>query len=651
MTFSKPHKQIFYATLIVLFAACTNAHIKKGDRYVENLSYANAVASYEKVLNKQPDNNDVKLKLADAYRNMNDSKQAERYYYEVDTAGILKGEAQLHYAQMLMKNNKYEEARKYLEVYLAANPEDKLAQALLESTTSTATLKEDTAGYILDPLPLDFTVSMFGASHYQNGIVVAAETEITSAATTNPWTGYSFLDMFFLQKNSSGAWESPVSFGETLNGKYHDGPVTFNEAQDMLIYTRSAMKNEKKQLVNEKRENQFYLYQSNKVDNKWSEPVALPFNNERYSVGHPSLSQDSKTLYFSSDMPGGYGGSDIYKSTYDGTSWSQPINLGSMVNTAGNEVFPYIAKNGNLYFSSEGHQTLGGLDVFTCQNIGGSWGAPVNLAYPLNSSQDDFALVLNENDSTGYVSSDRSGGDMVYAFTRVPPQYILDGIAMLKATQLPIEGVTITLINTTDGDTARIKTDTDGKFKFNLLAEKNYKVLGQKEGYFNVSEEFRTNKSDLNRTITLSFEIEEIVASDSGTGSGNSGDGSGTAPKTYNIGEVFYDYNEAGIRDDAKSVLDKLVTLLLDNPKLSIEIHSHCDSRGGAAYNLNLSQRRAESVVDYLVANGIAKPRLRSKGFGSSRPVNKCREGVQCTEEEHQLNRRTEFIVLASKDL
>lgn len=651
MSSSLTPKMFLYVTLVAALAACTNARIKSGDKYYDNLSYSKAISSYQKALNSQPDNNEVKLKLASSLRNLNNSADAEIYYREVAEAGALQGEDRLHYAQVLMKNNKYNEAKTSLEAYIADNPDDKLAQGLLISTKSTATLKEDTSAYILTALPLDFTVSMFGPAHYGKGIALAAETEITSAANTNPWTGYAFLDMYYMEKTGDGSWTTPKIFSDELNGRYHDGPATFNAAQDMIIYTRSAMRNQKKQLVNEKRENQFYLYQSKKVDGKWAESEEMPFNNQRYSVGHPSLSPDGKTLYFSSDMLGGYGGSDIYKSTFDGTSWSQPINLGSNINTAGNEVFPYISKTEKLYFSSEGHQTLGGLDVFLSENVAGSWAKPVNLAYPLNSSRDDFAIIFNDNDSTGYVSSDRSGGDMIYEFQKVAPKVILDGIAVLKTTDTPVEGVLITLINLTDGDTARISTGTDGKFKFNLLTGKSYKVKGEKEGFFNVSEEFKTSKKDISKKLSLSLVIEEIISADSGTGSGVADDGSSAAPKTYNIGEVFYDYNEASIRTDAKSTLDKLVTLLLDNPKLSIEIHSHCDSRGGAAYNLALSKRRAESVVQYLGENGISDTRLRSKGFGSSQPVNRCRTGVQCSEEEHQANRRTEFIVLPTKNL
>jgi outer membrane protein OmpA-like peptidoglycan-associated protein len=221
-------------------------------------------------------------------------------------------------------------------------------------------------------------------------------------------------------------------------------------------------------------------------------------------------------------------------------------------------------------------------------------------------------------------------------------------MASLKSANAPIEGVLITLINETDGDTARITTQENGKFKFNLLPEKKYKVIGEKPGYFNLSESFETGKKSLEKQILFGFEIDEIVESESGTGSGDPKDGSDTAAKVYEIGEVFYDYDKSAIRPDAEPRLNKLATLLKDNPTISIEIQSHSDSRGGDAYNQALSNRRAQSVVNYLVAKGIPKSRLKSKGFGESQPVNKCVDGVECSEAEHQQNRRTEFIVLKS---
>jgi outer membrane protein OmpA-like peptidoglycan-associated protein/tetratricopeptide (TPR) repeat protein len=643
---------IILITFVAFLASCSNGYIKSGDKDFENFSYAKAITKYEKALKGQPDNLDVKLKLADSHRKLNQSEEAEVLYSQVADSIPLPTDEQLNYAEVLMKNNKYDNAKVVLQSYLKERPNDQLAKDLLASTENVNELKEDTSAYVLTALPLDFTVSMFGPSHYKDGIIFAGETEIVSAATTNPWTGYSFLDMFYIQKDNGGNWDIAESFSPILNGRFHDGPASFNGKEDFVVYTRSAMKNEKKQLVNENNENQFYLYSSNLVDGEWEEPKQLSFNSMAYSVGHPSLTEDGKTLYFSSDMPGGYGGSDIYKSSFDGNEWTTPINLGSTINTSGNEVFPYIAKNGDLYFSSQGHQTLGGLDVFVSQKRSGVWTKPVNLAYPLNSSQDDFALILDEGDTTGYVSSNRSGIDMIYAYAKVPPVFTLDGTATLKSTGNPIEGVIITLINETDADSARITTSQNGKFHFNLLPSKKYTVKGEKPTYFTVSQTFETRKNSTEENINLVFDLDEIVTSDPGTGSGGgsgtgAGAGTGTgANKTYDIGDIFYDYNKSEIRPDAKPTLNKLVTMLKDNPSIKIEIQSHSDCRGTAEYNLKLSDRRAAAVVNYLVKNGISKSRLTSKGFGEANPINGCTDGVKCTDAEYQENRRTEFIVL-----
>lgn len=633
-----------------MLSSCSNALIKSGDKAFDNLSYSTAISKYEKAIKGQPENLDLKLKLANANRLQNNSTVAEKYYQDVADSVGLPVEEHLHFAQVLMKNNNYGEAKGYLESYLKANPTDVLASDLLASINNINQLKEDTSGYILTELPLDFLVSMYGAEKYANGIIVSGETEIVSAKSANPWTGYSFLDLFYVEKDQEGNWEIPEKFGDNLNGPFHDGSPVFNEDKSMVIYTRSAMKNEKKRLLNEDNENQFFLYSSKKEGETWGDPVKLPFNSMDFSTGHPALSKDGKTLYFSSDMPGGYGGSDLYKSTYDGTNWSQPVNLGSAINTPGNEVFPNINDEGKLYFSSEGHRTLGGLDVFVSEQVAGVWSSPINLAYPLNSSRDDFAISVDEGDTTGYVSSNRSGVDLVYEYQKVPAIFVLKGIAKKKADNLPIEDVVITLINLTDGDTAIYTTDKDGRFRYSLLPEKKYRVVGEKDGFFTLSEEFETDRTRLDKEITLSFDIDEIVASKEGTGSGNPKDGSETAAKVYEIGLVYYEYNKSDIRPNDQPALDNLAILLKDNPDIQIEIQSHADSRGSDDFNLKLSNQRAQSVVRYLIGKGVDKNNLTSKGFGEKQPVNGCIDGVECSEKKHSENRRSEFIVLEKKD-
>lgn len=649
MRHRNPLLSVAFILLLIVTTGCSNALIKSGDREMENLSYSKAIRKYEKALRGQPDNPELKLKLANAHRILNDAPAAEKYYTEVADTIELPMQEKLHYAQVLMKNDKYDLAIPYLEEYLNAHPDDELAKDLLLSTRRAPEMKEDTMAYELKPLPLDFLVSMFSPVAYGNGFVFPAETEIVRAASTNPWTGYSFLDLYYIDRDNQGHWNIPRDFSTVLNGPFHDGPATFNSDQTEIIYTRSTMRTEKKRLVNEENENQFSLYRSVKVDGEWQEPTQLPFNSIHYSVGHPALSPDDQVLYFSSDMPGGFGGSDLYKSVRQGDGWSAPINLGSTINTPGNEVFPYVSPSGKLYFSSEGHITFGGLDVFVSELQGDLWTTPKNLAYPLNSSRDDFGIWIDKGDTTGLVSSDRSGVDMIYTFAKINPIFVLHGMAKLKASQLPIEDVHITLINFTDGDTAYVRTGEDGKFTFHLLPNKKYKVIGEKEGYFTLSEEFATGQAGLEKDIDFSFEIDEIVESESGTGSGKSGDGTGIAAKVYDIGEIFYDFAKADIRMSEQPALDKLARLLKDNPGVTIEVQAHCDSRGTHAFNQGLSERRAASAVEYLVGQGVERARLKAKGFGETRPVNECVDGVECSPEQHQQNRRAEFIVLSGK--
>ena len=252
----------------VLFSACSNALIKSGDKAVENLNYTQAIQKYGKALNGQPENSELKAKLANAHRLQKNPVAAEQLFQELADSSALPVSEHRHFAQVLIENNKYDEAQGYLTSYLEENPNDELAQDLLSSIANIGELKEDTAGYILEELPLDFLVSMYGGERYKNGIIVSGETEIVSAKSANPWTGYSFLDMFYIEKSQEGNWEIPEIFGENLNGPFHDGSPSFNKEQDMVIYTRSAMKNEKKRLLNEENENQFFLYSSKKTDER-----------------------------------------------------------------------------------------------------------------------------------------------------------------------------------------------------------------------------------------------------------------------------------------------------------------------------------------------------------------------------------------------
>ncbi|MFM1931912.1 MAG: hypothetical protein RL226_1215, partial [Bacteroidota bacterium] len=400
----------------------------------------------------------------------------------------------------------------------------------------------------------------------------------------------------------------------------------------------------------------------------------------------PQFSVDGKTLYFSSDMQGGYGGMDLYKASFDGTTWGKPENLGAGVNSPANELFPAVRGADTLYYSSNGQQTLGGLDVLYSLNRNGAWSEPYHLPYPINTAADDFGVAFNQGTATGYFSSNRAGNDQIYSFVENEMSFVLKGLVTQEIGGDPIENATIIVTNLTDGTEERLTSDEVGMYEMNLLPGKEYQVRVEKDGYFASNETVSTkNKStgeELNLNVgLLPLSNPEDTANNGGgdnngtgnnkgdgtgktdgnstgggkTGSGdnNSGNGSGdglpsgvNSNNPYQIPNILWDYNKWDIRPDAIPYLNYVSKLLKDNPDLQVEISSHCYSRGSDFYNDELSSKRAQAVTQYLVTKGVRRAMLVSKGYGEKQLLNKCTDDVPCSEAEHQVNRRTEFKVL-----
>jgi outer membrane protein OmpA-like peptidoglycan-associated protein len=369
------------------------------------------------------------------------------------------------------------------------------------------------------------------------------------------------------------------------------------------------------------------------VDGKWKNVTEFPFNSDDYSVGHPSLSSDGKVMYFVSDMPGGYGGTDIYRTFLIDGKWSTPENLGEVINTPGNEMFPFIYEDGSLYFSSNAHNSMGGLDVFITYYTGSEWATPENLNYPINSPGDDFAFSINTKTAKGFVSSSRSGNDAIYKFKKNDPTFTLFGIAKKKDTEERVEGVTVQIINEETGTVIEEVSDAEGKFDLKLEMDADYLLICTKEGCFARTDKLSTKGLKFSEDFYADFLVEEIEIG-----------------KPIVLENIYYDFDKYVIREDAANELEKLVQLLKDNPTLEIELSSHTDVRGSERYNRILSDKRAKSAVDYLINRGIDKDRLTWKGYGKSRLINHCDGTVKCSDEEHQLNRRTEFTVLKVRE-
>jgi outer membrane protein OmpA-like peptidoglycan-associated protein len=427
--------------------------------------------------------------------------------------------------------------------------------------------------------------------------------------------------MYYAQGSIEKGFSSPIGLSGDVNGAYHDGPCTFTSKGDTIYFTRdNYLKKKVKESL--KDEVNLKICQAVKKDTTWKDIQDFPFNSNDFSTGHPTVSSDGNILYFVSDMPGGIGGTDIYMSKKTNGAWGIPVNLGTAINTPYNEMFPVLWKDSVLYFSSEGHYNFGGMDIFRSAKKGSAWSEGHNMGYPLNTSYDDFGIAMNDSGTAGLLSSNRNTQntmqDNIYSFIVNDIRFTLDGITVEKATQIPLEGVKIELMNKTTNKLDFAITDKEGKFSFKLEPKSDFSVVGSKDTYFTNTEYVSTvgKKQSESMYIKLKLELEKIIIN-----------------KPIVLENIYYDLDKFNIRPDAAIGLDKLITIMFENPSIKIELSSHTDSRADDHYNDVLSQKRAEAAVDYIVAHGVEPTRITAKGYGERELINKCSNGVECSED------------------
>jgi peptidoglycan-associated lipoprotein len=624
-------KKLLPLSLLILTSSCANYYFRKANKEFDNYQYSKAISDYKQVIDRSG-NHEALIKLAHSYRLVNDFDNAEKYYGQVVGFAESKPINMFYYASVLMSKNNCPEAKIWLIKYLKEVPSDVVAQMLLASCNSVSTFMRDTTLFTLQPMEIPEVDDAFGQVPYKDGIVFTGNKKVILNSKKEPWTEKSYYDLYFMEKDKEGKWLSPNLLKGEINGRYHEGPATFNKAGNIAYFTRSNYFKYKLK-SSSKNENNLKIFKAQLVGDKWENLEELPFNNDEYSVGHPCLADDERTLYFISDMPGGYGGTDIYKAIFNGTTWSVPENLGPEINTPGNEMFPFAAADGSFYFSSNAHNNMGGLDVFVTSfnEKTKKWLQVENLNYPLNSNKDDFAFVINPETKSGFVSSNRAEADNVFEFKKHDPTFWLSGKVTYKSSGLPFLGAKITLYNQSSKavDSMSVYTDKEGAYKVKLKPEADYVIFCSRENFFIRSEEVSTMGKKYSENFVVNFVLDQIVIE-----------------KPIVLENIYYDLDKWFIRPDAAAELDKLVKLLNDNPNINIEMGSHTDSRAGDNYNLILSNKRAQAAVEYLVFKGIDASRLTYKGYGETKLVNRCKNDVECSEEEHQQNRRTEFRVM-----
>ena len=601
-------------------------HIRKGDEHYDNLSFDKAITHYGKAL-KKVENVHAERRLARSYVYTNQIPKAhEAYNTFIDGEGAEPFDY-FNYGRVKMGMDEPQAAIPYFEKYLKEEPDDIVAQMLLASCKSINERFRDTTLYDLEPIITDGFENTFAIQKYKDGVVFNADKQARLNSKKSSWTGNSYLNLYYMEKDDEGNWLNPETLKGNINGPFHDGPATFSADGKTVYFTRSNYVGRRLK-SNDANESNLKIFKAELVEGKWKNVTPFPFNSDDYSVGHPTLSHDGETMYFVSDMPGGIGGTDIYRTSYKEGSWTKPENLGKEVNTPGNEMFPYIHEDGSLYFSSTAHNSMGGLDVFITYENEDKWAHPENLNYPVNSFADDFSFQLNDDGVTGFVSSSRADKDGIYQFNKNDPTFRLYGFAHVKGSDIPVENVTVEITDAETREVIEMKSDAEGKFMLKLKPGKEYLLLCTKEGCFTRTDNVITKGLKYSENFYADFLVEEIVID-----------------KPIVLKNIYYDFDKSYIRKDAVQELNQLAKLLKDNPNITIEMGSHTDSRGSEIYNQILSDKRAMATVEYLVSKGIDKTRLTWKGYSKTKLVNECKTGVKCSEEKHQENRRTEFKV------
>lgn len=613
----------------------------RADELYRRYEYANAAKAYVKLVDtRKPRLQDLQ-RLADSYRRMNDYESAENWYARVVGHDDHTPDDLLCYAEVLKAGGKYAEAKSQLLAYGSRTGESAAVAVQLAGCDSALVwLANPTAHRLFNEADVNTPLSEFSATPVGDRVYYAGEPQV--GRSVHGWTGNAFLNVF-TATSAGGMLSEPSPLAGPVNeSPYHVGPVAVSTDGRTLFVTRTHVGREgqvSREIGKKYRTNNLELFIHTVENGEW-QVTPFAYNDVmHYSVGHASLSPDGNTLYFASDMPGGRGGTDIWYSERqaDG-SWGQPVNAGSSINSAGDELFPAVSPDGTLYFSSDGFAGMGGLDIFRSSGSKDSWTQPANLRYPVNGAGDDFAYVATEETESahrGYLSSNRKGGkggDDIYSFTLEKPRIVivLRGTTADKSTGERLSGASVTLFDGERTIMAKQSSTAAGTFEFVLDREKDYTVLGQKEKYHADSVRLTTRGITRSDTLEVALLLEPVFR----------------VGQTFELENIYYDFDKHNIRPDAAVILDELVRTMRDNPTLKIELSSHTDSRGTHAYNEALSQRRAQSAVDYLVSRGIARDRMVAKGYGETRLVNRCSDGVPCSKAEHQANRRTEVTVL-----
>ena len=643
------NKAIIYITFLSVLAFNSYGQStgeKKGDKQYAKYAYIDATKTYERIAGKGYKSADMFLKLGNAYYFNAELTKAAKWYGELFAMNTeVQPEIYYRYAQCLKSTGDYKKADEMMVQFNKTAGEDLRGKIFKSKQDYMDEIKANSGRYNIEDAGINSAYSDYGSAYSGTKLIFTSSRDTGSfAQKKHKWTNQYFTNMYSAESTPEGTLDTPEKFAKNVNSKFHEATPVFTKDGNNMYFTRNNFNDGKKGKDGNKI-TLLKIYKATLIDNRWQKATELSFNSDTYSTAHPMLSPDEKTLYFASDMPGTKGQSDLWKVSINGDgSFGTPVNLGDAINTEGKETFPLVTDENELYFATDGHPGLGGLDIFMARmNPDGSFQAPMNIGAPANSPQDDFAYLIDTKTRKGFLSSNRDGGkgfDDIYKFLetrKLVCEQELSGIVTDLETGEILPNTKVTLFDEKFTKLEEVTSDDKGFYQFKSVeCGKIYYVRAEKEKYDTKEQRITisktTGKTDL--PIQLEKTVKPVTVGDD-------------LAKAFGIKIIYFDLDKWNIRPDAALELEKILDVMKQYPTMKIDVRSHTDSRQTHKYNEKLSDRRAKSTMAWLVKNGVEESRLIGKGYGETLLVNKCADGVKCSEEEHQANRRSEFIITA----
>ena len=632
------------ALITLLSGYSQTTQIRKADQQYDKLAYIDAIKIYERVAEKGHKSVDLFEKLGNAYYFNAELEPANKWYtalFELNQP--IPPEYYYRYSQTLKSVGDYTKANAMLEEFNTRSGNDQRAKLYESNKDYLAVIKANSGRFRIENAGINSEYSDYGTAFFDDQLVFASSREKPGITKrVQKWNNQAFTTLYAAKINGDGQLLKPEEFSGTIDSRFNEATPAFTPDGLTMYFTRNNY-NDGKKGKDKKDQVLLKLYKATLENGKWKNVVELPFNSNNYSTAHPALSPDGKTLYFASNMPGTMGESDIFKVAINADgSYGKPENLGIAINTEGKETFPFVSADNELYFASDGHPGLGGLDIFVSRIMkDNTLGKVANVGAPVNGPTDDFAFMMDAKSRNGFFSSNREGGlgyDDIYEFTetrKLSCEQLLEGTITDSDTKTPLANAKVIVLDDHMKIVKESYADEQGYYSWDgVNCDVVYYVRAK-------SPQYETKEEKVTIPAT-SGKTDGSIALDKNIKTAKTGTDLATL---FRISIIYFDLDKSNIRPDAALDISKVVEVMKEYPNMKIAIASHTDSRASKAYNMKLSERRAQATLEYMVQSGISRDRLTAKGYGETQLVNGCADGVPCTEAQHQENRRSQFII------